>query len=301
MINKLTVISAIYNDELCIELYLDRIKPVLDMLKGNPEWQIIFVDDGSSDSSCQIVHRLAKNERRIKLLALSRNFGYQNALLAGLKEIESDYYAIIDVDCEDPPRLLDEFWGHIQEGNQLVYGIRSQRKEPPLLVWCRKMFYRLNRLLADSNIYMWMSEFSMFTKLVRDSIILPRTTFTFLRSEMAYIGYRAKGILYQREHRIAGKSHYNVWGMTKFAIAGILASTTFPLRAVLYLSGIFLIIFTAFCFIVQESIAIGVFTIILLFLYVLISLPLISIYLARTYRNIVNRPNYLIDPHQSIF
>ncbi len=298
---KIAVISAIKNEEQCIPVFIDRAKKVLSGLSGKPDWQIVFMNDGSTDSSLDLIRRAAEQDRRIKVLTLSRSFGYQAALLGGLKEIEADYYTIVDVDCEDPPELLQNFWAKIQEGYDLVYGIRSNRVESRLLILCRKIFYKINSLLADSHVYMWMAEFSMFSKLIRDAIIAPQTTFPFLRTEMAYVGYRTTGIEYKRVGRVAGKSNYNIGRMVKFAVGGILASTTFPLRAILYLSGIFGFIFLILCLWLKTLSSIALSAVILLFIYVLISLPLIGIYLARTYRNIVNRPNYFIDPRRSIY
>lgn len=298
---KIAVISAIKNEEQCIPIFIERAKKILDSLNGKPDWKIVFINDGSTDTSLDLIRQAAASDGRIKVLTLSRSFGYQAALLGGLKEIEADYYAIIDVDCEDPPEVLNDFWSHIQKGYELVYGIRRDRDEPRFLIWCRKIFYKINTLLADSNVYMWMAEFSMFSKLMRDAITTPQTTFPFLRTEMAYVGYRTVGIDYKRVRRVAGKSNYNVWRMVRFAVGGILASTTFPLRATLYLSGIFFVLFLAVCLLSRDFLFIGISAIILLLIYVLVSLPLIGIYLARTYRNIVNRPNYFIDPHRSIF
>jgi len=298
---KIAVISAVKNEEQCIPIFLDRVKKSLDKLSGKPDWQIIFMNDGSTDGSLDVICRAAHADPRIKVLTLSRSFGYQAALLGGLKEIEADYYTIVDVDCEDPPELISDFWSKIQQGFELVYGIRSNRTESRFLTLCRKIFYKINSLLADSHVYMWMAEFSMFSKLIRDAIISPQTTFPFLRTEMAYVGYRAIGIEYKRVGRVAGKSNYNIWRMVKFGVGGILAGTTFPLRAILYLSGIFALIFLILCLWLRNPLSIGVSAAILLFIYVLISFPLVGIYLARTYRNIVNRPNYFIDPHRSIY
>jgi glycosyltransferase involved in cell wall biosynthesis len=190
---KLSVITPLYNDARCIEQYLERLRKTLDALPG-VRWQLIFVNDASSDGSYDVALRETKKDKRLKLINLSRNFGYQAAVLAGLTEVESDLYAIIDVDCEDPPELLETLHQKIVEGHQLVYGIRAQRLEPKHIVLMRRLFYRINRLLADSDAIMWMSEFAMFTKEVRDAILAPKTTYPFLRTEMAYVGFRRCGV-----------------------------------------------------------------------------------------------------------
>ena len=291
---NLTVISPCHNEEACLSIFISRIKPVLEQLPVL-SWQIVFINDGSTDQSAAIINELRQQDQRIKMITFSRNFGYQAALLAGLESVESDLYAIIDVDCEDPPELLADFMAKIKEGNALVYGIRSQRKEPPLLIWCRKMFYQLNKLLADSKVYMWMAEFSMFNKTIRDAVIKPNTTFPFLRTEMAYVGYATVGVPYQRQNRAAGKSHYNILNMVKFALGGILASTTFPLRAILYLAILLLLLFLIVAGCIRNLFEIAMIAVILNFIFMLIAMPILGIYLARTYRNIVSRPNYFIN------
>ncbi|GAX63005.1 glycosyltransferase [Candidatus Scalindua japonica] len=296
---KLSVITPIHNETECIPLFLDKIKPVLDDLKGIEGWQLFFVNDGSTDNSLDLLKHAHLKDNRINVISLSRNFGYQAALLAGLQTADSDVYAIIDVDCEDPPELLKVFLQKINEGNHLAYGIRSQRPEPKYIVWCRKIFYKLNMLIADSNVYMWMAEYSMFTRHLRNAILKPQTTFPFLRTEMAYAGYKSEGIQYQRQKRIAGKSHYKFYQMARFAIAGILAGTTFPLRFILSLSVAIFLVFSVLLFSIHDLSLLTFLTIDLGLFYLLITIPLISIYLARTYKNVVNRPGFFIDPQDT--
>lgn len=296
---KLTVITPIHNEKECINLFYERIKPVLDSLEGLSSWNIVFVNDGSTDNSLDLLKNLRQRDKWVKIVNLSRNFGYQAALTAGLKSVESDLYAFIDVDCEDPPELLKNFYAHMKEGYHLSYGIRSQRLEPKALVLCRKLFYQLNKFLADSEVYMWMAEFSMFTRPVRDAILTPHTTFPFLRTEMAYSGFKAIGVKYQRERRVAGTSHYNIYRMAKFAVAGILASTTFPLRAIVYCSVIMGLIFILTIGLIPDLSRLADITALYGFIYLIFTMPLIGMYLARTYKNIVNRPNYFVDPNQT--
>lgn len=296
---KLTIISPLYNDSACIPIYLGRLRVAMKRLEKYCDWQLLFVNDASRDHSYDVALAEMQRDPRIRLISFSRNFGYQSAVLAGLTEVESDIYTIIDVDCEDPPELLETFFKKIREGYQLVYGIRSQRLEPSLIVWLRKQFYNLNKLLADSNVLMWMSEFSMFTREVRESVLKPRTTFPFLRTELAYAGFKRIGMNYIRQKRVAGASHFNILGMTKFAVAGILAGTTFPLRAIFYLSIAFGVLFFGGSFAFHGIIEVGAFAALLSFVYMISTIPFLGLYLARTYKNVVNRPNYIIDPVRS--
>ena len=158
----LSVIVPARNERLNVPYFYERARRVLDGLPV--QWSIVFTNNASDDGTLDEMRRLRELDPRIKIVTLSRNFGYHASLLAGLSVAESDCYAIVDIDCEDPPEVLATFYEHVERGAQLVYGIRSNRQEPAVLTFGRKLFYMLNRGVADSEIVMWMAEFSMMTR-----------------------------------------------------------------------------------------------------------------------------------------
>lgn len=278
-----------------IPFFYGRAVPALETLDGL-DWHIVFVNNSSHDDSMAHFKKLRAGDPRVSFITLSRNFGYHAALLAGLSTVEGDCYAIVDVDCEDPPELLVDFYKAIQTGAQVAYGIRSTRDEPGLVTFGRKLFYLANKGVADSEIVMWMGEFSMFTKQVRDAILTAKTTFVSVRAEMGYVGFRRVGIPYLRAKRKYGETHYNLWRMAVYAILSILSGTTFPLRLVLYIAvvlgvGFPLVVWamhlTAGGILVAAALA-GLY-------FLVLTIPLISLYLARIYKNIVHRPLFVID------
>lgn len=295
MRQRLTIISCVYNESLCLDIFYQRIKPILDSLAEIVDVKLTFIENGSEDDSLKKIQDIKSKDPRIGVLTLSRNFGYQGALVAGLTELESDLYCILDVDCEDPPEIIPEFLQSINGGFHIVYGIRSDRKEPRYITWLRRQFYRWNRILADSEVIMWMSEFAMFTKAVRNGILSSRTTFPFLRTELGFIGYKRLGIPYRREKRVAGKSHYNLFSMAQFAVGGILAGTTLPLRLPFYLAPLLVAIFVIAACTKPNLSFLADLSCLLTFLYIICTLPFLCIYLARTYKNGVNRPLYIVD------
>lgn len=295
MQQKLAVIVPIYNDEDCVLPFYNRALPVLESLEI--VWEIVFVNDASEDASLQRVLDIRKRDPRVKVITCSRNFGYHAAHLAGIANVDSDLYAMIHPDLEDPPELLADFYKHIQGGAQTVYGIRSQREEPAWVIFCRELFYRINKLIADGPIILWMAEFSMMTRHVRDAVLNNRTTFPFLRAEMSYVGLRMVGVSYLRVKRPLGESHYSLWRMIQFAVGGFLSSSTFPLRFCLYLAFLmgvsYPLLWAGFRWSLAEaSHAASIFT----FLFVIATGPLIALYLARTYKNVTARAVYHIDP-----
>ena len=291
---KLHVIVPAYNERQNVPFFYERARAALDSL--GIDWSLVFMNNDSYDGTYDEVLALRSRDPRVQLITLSRNFGYHAALVAGLTSVHSDYYAIVDVDCEDPPELLVDFFRALQQGAQLAYGIRSNRDEPGLVTFGRKLFYMANRGVADSEIVMWMGEFSMFTRQVRDALLAAKTTFVSLRAEMGYVGFPRVGIPYQRAKRTYGDTHYNLWRMTVYAVASILSGTTFPLRLVLYLGAALAVLFPVVAFALEfdpPRVALAAAVIGLYFL--LVSLPLMSLYLARTYKNVVYRPVFAVD------
>jgi dolichol-phosphate mannosyltransferase len=207
---------------------------------------------------------------------------------------------MIDLDCEDPPELIANFHSAIEDGADIAYGIRSSRIEPAPVTFFRRIFYYLNRSIADSDIVVWMSEFSMITRQVRDAIIAPQTTYVFLRAEMGYAGFVRVGIPYTRGRRTWGTSHYNVFGMTRFAIAAFLASSTFPLRFILYLAIVAGLLFPIVVTLAGLGAAgIAGLASVATFYFALLALSTIALYLARTYKNGVARPVFLVDKNKT--
>lgn len=293
---NLAVIVPVHNERQNIPLFYERAKAVLEGLRGLEGWTLVFVNDASEDESLEAILRLRQDDSRVQVITLTRNFGYHGVLVAGLTHIQSDLYAIIDVDGEDPPELLAEFYQAISEGYAVAYGIRSNRDEPRLITFYRKIFYKIIRWIADAEAVEWMAEFAMFTKPVRDAILIPRTTYPFLRTEIGYVGFRRMGIAYRRGKRMHGASHYNLLRMTRFAIGGMLSSSTFPLRFVLYAAALLGVGVPLAIWGLRWSDVRGLWLVVLAgFYFVLMALSMMSLYLARTYKNLVGRPVFVID------
>ncbi len=297
---RLSVTIPVHNEEQNVPVFLDRVRTVLDALPSLASWEIIFVNNGSEDSTLELLHAAHAADPRVRVVSLARNFGYQAAVTAGITHGEGDLYAIIDVDGEDPPELLPKFIAAIEGGAHIAYGIRSQRPEPAPIVLARRLFYYLNKFVADAEIVVWMAEFSMMRHVVRDAILVPKTTFPFLRAEIGYVGFTRVGVPYVREPRMFGQSHYNLWRMTTFAVAGILSSSTFLLRLVLYvgaaLAVLFPLVVLAFHLDLVRAASVAAIT---LFYFLLLAVPTLSLYLARTYKNGVGRPIFVVDPGAS--
>jgi dolichol-phosphate mannosyltransferase len=301
---RLVVICPIYNEEQNIAYFFDRIKKALEQLDPlEYTYQLLFTNNRSSDDSLAHIDQIRATHDWVGYLTLSRNHGYQLSVLAGLSTMRADLYMICDVDCEDPPEMVHDFLKAIERGHDLAYGIRNNRNEPWLLSRCRSLFYVALRTLGDYRIVPYMAEFAMFKRCVRDVVIGSHNSAPFLRAEYGYAGFSLIGVPYRRDARRYGKTHYNFVANVRFGVAGILAATTFPLRAIFYafpvvclLSVLFGVSF-AWGLIAADATVVG-----LVFvngLYMAGALAFLSIYLARTYQNGLRRRRFIVDRAQS--
>ncbi|MEX3014525.1 glycosyltransferase family 2 protein [Gymnodinialimonas hymeniacidonis] len=299
---RLSILCPVYNEENVVPLFWGRIAPVIKDLSAQFEVHLVFLDNCSTDATYDVIQALRADHDNIFLLRLSANVGYQKSLQCGLVTIESDVYAFIDVDCEDPPEMLKDFVEQYNEGYDIVYGIRKSRPESELLLFMRRGFYRVVRALADEDSILLMAEFSLFCREVRDAIINETNSFPFIRSNIARVGFRRKGVEYTRHHRIAGETNYNFSGMMVFAIAGILTTTTLPLRLPIYTFPFWLVLLFACgaAGIVTGSAWWFLCAFMLFSAYVGFCLMFIALYLARSYKNTLGRPNATIHQRLSV-
>jgi len=294
---RISIVSPVYNEELTVRPFYQRLAAALAPLGGRYEFEIIFTNNRSSDRTAECVLELRAQDPRVQLLTLSRNFGYQHSMLAGIRQASGEAVCLIDVDGEDPPEMLVDFIRHWEEGYDIVYGIRERRAESLPITWMRKLFYRINKMIADSDILVDVAEFSLFTADVRDAVAASGSTYPFLRAEISHYGFRRLGIRYNRRPRIAGESHFNFYGLTRFAIAGILSSTTVPLRIALYLLpplftfnaiGLWLDASGRWPWGFEAAMMADM-------LYLCTGLATVALYTARNYRNVIARPLAVVD------
>ena len=292
----ITVVCPVHNEEKVIPLFFDRISPVISELSGQYRVNLLFINNASTDSSYQAISHLRERHPFVYVISLSKNYGYQCSLECGLRNAEGDIIVFIDVDCEDPPEMILEFVRLYEQGNDIVYGERVDREEIYVIKWMRKLFYHIVHRVADEDIVLYMAEFSLMTSEVRDAVIESHDSFPFIRSSISRVGFKRAGIPYKRHRRIAGETHYNLINMTLFAIAGILSSTTLPLRLPIYIFPFWLIL-TALLGTAQIMTGSSWFLLINILsvcAYIGGTAAFTALYVARTYKNGLGHPNYVI-------
>jgi polyisoprenyl-phosphate glycosyltransferase len=298
----IAIIVPVHNEESVVPLFFGRMKAVVDELSARFVPSLTFVNNASSDNTVGVIRELAREHPFVSLLSLSKNVGYQRAIEFGLRNADGDLFVFIDVDCEDPPEMILAFTRAHEDGYDVVYGERVDRVEPAVLKALRKLFYRITRAVADEEVILDMAEFSLMTREVRDAIIQDSSSFPFIRASIGRVGFRRRGIPYRREKRIAGETHYNLWGMTIFAVGGILSSSTVLLRLPLYLLPIWGAIMAVLAWWMAAGGGATALAALLFcgFVYPSLTIAFIAVYLARVYKNTLGRPNAILDTRNSI-
>lgn len=296
----LAILVPVYNEEQVVPLFFGRLEPLLEQLRQTYRPQLVFLNNASNDGTLAAIESIRGRYAETYVLTLSRNVGYQRSLEFGLRHCHADLFVFIDVDCEDPPEMILDFVARHRDGYDIVYGERVDRVEIASVKLMRKFFYRLLRAIADEDIVLDMAEFSLMTAEVRDAIIQDRSSFPFIRASIGRVGFRRLGIPYRRHPRIAGTTHYNFWGMTTFAVGGLLSASTLLLRVVTYALPLWIAILGGLAWCAGRGDAAASAALQFLgFAYCGTALSFISIYLARIYKNTLGRPNAFLDASRS--
>ena len=295
-LTHLTIICPVHDEAQVVPLFFGRMKPIVDELSARYRVDLLFLNNASTDGTYDVINALREVHSFVHVITLSSNVGYQRSLECGLRNAKGDVFTFIDVDCEDPPEMILEFVKYFEQGYDLVYGERVDREEIRPIKMLRKLFYHIVHRVADEDIILYMAEFSLLSAEVRDAMVQDNNSFPFVRSSIARVGFHRIGIPYKRHSRIAGETHYNLLGMMIFAIAGILSSSTLPLRLPIYLLPFWLLLTAVFgaaqimtgnlWFLLANALSASV--------YLGSTAAFTALYVARTYKNGLGRPNFVI-------
>lgn len=301
----LSVIVSMYNEEESLPLFFKEIRTVLDKLSSY-SYEIIAVDDGSTDGTFRVLSEYAKEDERIKIIKFSRNFGKEYGMMAGLKYCRGRAAVPIDVDLQDPPMLIADFVKKWEEGYDMIYGIRNDRTSDTLLKrFTAKLFYKIYNLMTRSPIPYNAGDYRLIDRKIIEAILSLKERNIFMKGVFGWTGFKTCGIKYVREKRKAGESKWNYWKLWNFALDGITASTTFPLRIWSYLGTLlsFLGMLYAFYIIVRTmvyGIDVPGYASLLVFILLLggiqmIILGILGEYIGRIFIEVKRRPLYIVE------
>jgi dolichol-phosphate mannosyltransferase len=229
---SISVVIPCYNEADVLPLLKERLAKALQPL--SLKWETIFVDDGSSDGTFEILSQMHREDSRFKILSFSRNFGHQAAILAGLHAAEGSLVAVIDADLQDPPEIISTCVDLSAQGYDVVYAVRRKRKEGLIKRTAYKIFYRLLNRLSDVPIPLDSGDFCLMRRRVVDVIKGMSESNLFVRGLRAWAGYRQVSLEYEREARAAGDTKYPFAKLCRLAVDGILSFSTAPLRCATY-------------------------------------------------------------------
>ena len=301
---RLSVAIPVHNEETVLPELLRRTRLVLDQLAGGPH-EIVFVDDGSTDRTGAILDGAARQDARIMVVSLSRNFGHQAAITAALEHVTGDATVVMDGDLQDVPEAIPEFVERYVQGYDIVYAQRIRRKEPWPLRLCYFVFYRIMARLSEVSLPLDAGDFGLMSSRVIDQLRCMPEHHRYLRGMRSWVGFRQTGVLVERDERHSGKSKYSVVRLVKLAADGIFAFSILPIRAVALLGATVIILSTLYVFyslyskfVLQQSpkgFTALILTVTFLSGTLLFFLGVIGEYVGRIYEETKRRPLYIVD------
>jgi dolichol-phosphate mannosyltransferase len=299
-----SVVVPVMNEEGNINLMYERVKKTFE--KINERFELIFVDDGSTDTSLEKMVKLSHEDERVKAIKLSRNFGHQIGVTAGIDHANGDAVIMIDGDLQDPPEFIEQFIKKFKEGYNVVYAVRKKRKGES---WFKKvtasLFYRTLSKITKINIPLDTGDFRLIDRKVANSLVTIREKHRFIRGLTSWSGFKQTGIEYEREERYSGQTKYPLKKMLKFALDGITSFSFFPIKVCMFLGflvGFLALVFGAFIIIkrlvygqaIEEWASLMVAIMFLTGLQ-LFFLGIFGDYLGRIYDEVRDRPLYIVD------
>ncbi|MCI7692852.1 MAG: glycosyltransferase family 2 protein [Oscillospiraceae bacterium] len=285
--------------------YAETIKQEAFFHQKGVELEFVFVNDGSKDKTVQVVKELREKDERVHLVSFSRNFGKEAAIYAGFQKAKGDFVVLMDADLQDPPALLPEMYGHIENGYDSVATRRVNRKgEPPIRSFFARRFYGLMRKISTTEIVDGARDYRMMTRQVCDAILSMSEYNRFSKGIFGWVGFETKWLEYENIQRAAGETKWSFWKLFKYSIEGIMAFSTVPLMISLVLGIIFDILGFGFLLFFVISAAVSGFnpfnggtivsTVVFIGGIILTCMGILGLYTSKLYLEVKNRPIYIV-------
>lgn len=299
-----SLVVPVFNEEESIAVFLDATVPLLE--RDGVQFEIVFVNDGSRDNTFARLFDCSRTDRRLRIVNLSRNFGKEAALTAGIDHARGDVLIPMDIDLQDPPELIATFVARWREGYDIVYGIRSARHaDTAAKRLSAGWFYRVFNSMSPVRIPPNVGDFRLVDRRAVEVLRQLPERNRFMKGLFAWVGFNAVGVPYERPERAAGTSKFDFWRLWNFAIDGVVSFSTAPLRAWFYVGLMIAIVAVLYAlFIVTRVLLFGVDTpgyaslliaVLLMGAIQLLSLGIIGEYLGRLFVEVKARPIYIVE------
>lgn len=303
--NLITIIVPCYNEEKVINIFYKEIISTISVI-NNYDFEIIFVDDGSSDDTLNLIRDLSFADNRIKYINFSRNFGKESAMLSGLEHSKGDFVCIMDADLQHPPKLLYDMIEGVENGYDSVATRRKNRiGEPKLRSYFAKLFYKIINKTSKTQITEAATDYRLMNRKMVNSVLKMCEYNRFTKGIFEWVGFKTKWIEIDNVERAAGETSWSFYSLFTYAIEGIVSFSVAPLKIASFTGMIISIISIIYAaYIVIRTLILGIDTpgyasLICIALFIggiqLISIGIIGEYLSRTYLEVKNRPNYIIN------
>ncbi len=301
---RISVAIPLYNEEGMVRTLLERVRTVLDGIPGGPH-EIVVVDDGSVDGTLDLLHASADGDTPLVVVGLSRNFGHQAAISAGLRHSSGDVVVVMDGDLQDEPEWIPRMLELYAQGYDVVYATRKSRKEPRWLRFCYWMYYRFLSTVSDYRIPLDAGDFSLMSRRVVQELVELRESHRYLRGLRAWTGFKQIGIEVDRAERAAGSSKYSLRRLTRLGLNGVFSFTIVPLRLAAVLGFLTILLTVAFSLyalyakLLLDRSPQGFTALILVITFVsgvnLLFLGVVGEYVGRIYEQSKSRPLYIVE------
>lgn len=301
---KISILIPCYNEETSLPFLYEELKKIVNT-QNEYEWEILFVNDGSLDRTLDIIKKLRERDSRINYLDLSRNFGKENAMLAGFDYVSGDCMIIMDADLQDPPSLIPQMLEYWEQGYEDVYAKRIDRgAESWLRKYCSLLFYRMLQRSTRFEVLQNVGDFRLLDRCCISALRQLRESERYTKGMFCWIGFRKKEIVFNRKNRVAGQSSWHFLSLFNLAIEGLVSFTTTPLRYSTILG--FVIAIGAFClmaFYICKTLIWGdpiqgFPTLIAVILFLggiqLLSIGILGEYVGRVFNETKHRPVYIV-------
>lgn len=303
-IPKYSVIAPVYNEIGCVDEFFQQVSSVMKTL--NESWELVFVDDGSTDGSTNAIREIAEKDAHVHPVIFARNFGHQIAVTAGLDYSRGEAAIIIDADLQDPPAVMLDLIKKWKEGFEVVYAVRRKREgEGWFKLFTASLFYRVIYRITDVKIPLDTGDFRLIDRKVVDVMGQMRERHRFLRGMAAWVGYRQVGVEYDRKERFAGKTKYPFGKMLTLALNAITSFSYFPLQMATYFGflsagiSILAIPLVVVLRLSNNAALLGQATTLIAVLFLggvqLITLGILGEYIGRIYDESKGRPLYIVS------
>ena len=301
---KVSIIVPCYNEEESIPLFYKEIRKVFS--KINYKLELIFINDGSKDKTLELIKNLSKEDKEANYISLSRNFGKEAAMWAGLKHSTGDYVTVMDCDLQDPPTLIPEMLRLIEEEDYDVVGTRrvTRKGEPPIRSFFARMFYKIINKMSKVEMVDGARDYRMMTRQVVDNLLTLKEYNRYSKGLFSFVGFKTKWLEYENIERVAGETKWNFWKLFLYAIEGIVAFTTAPLTMAATFGILFcLVAFIMIIVIIVKTLVYGDPTsgwpslACIIFMtngIELLCIGVIGEYLSKTYLEVKKRPIYIV-------